>query len=56
MGFKVRGRKLYANLTEDDNVSNIMHKLIMLKCEILDIETSKPTLEDYFIKIAGEKR
>jgi ABC-2 type transport system ATP-binding protein len=56
MGFRVKGRRLYANLGEDDNISSIMHKLIKLNCEIVDIETSKPTLEDYFVKIAGEKK
>jgi len=56
MGFRIRGRKLHANLTEDDSISSIMHRLVELDCEILDIETIKPTLEDYFVKITGENR
>lgn len=51
LGFRIRGRKLYKTLGNEEDLSRILHKLSKLGCEIRDIETRKPTLEDYFVKI-----
>ncbi len=57
-GFKVRGNKISKTLTTDQNISDILSTLEAKKFEIINIETRKPTLEDYFVKIlkkGGEK-
>lgn len=55
-GFVIRGNTLAKMLRIDENISEIVGLLVSKKYEIMDIETRKPTLEDYFIKILAEKR
>jgi len=55
-GFAVKGNMISKTIKTDENVSEILGLLSKMKYEITDIETKKPTLEDYFVKITGGKR
>lgn len=52
-GFKVKGRKLRKTLSFDQNLSEILQFLAKNGLDVMDVETKKPTLEDYFVKILG---
>lgn len=55
-GFNVKGNVLHKQIGMDKNISEILAMLASRKFEVVDIETRKPTLEDYFVKILGGKR
>ncbi len=55
-GFAARGNIISKTMKTDENVSEILGLLSKMKYEIIDIETKKPTLEDYFVKITGGKK
>ena len=54
-GFKVSGNSISKTLSLDENVSEIIGLLAGRKYIVLDIETRKPTLEDYFVKMIGKE-
>ena len=54
-GFKIRGNVISKNLAMDENISEVIGLLVGRKYKILDIETKRPTLEDYFVKISNNK-
>lgn len=53
-GFKIRGNKIYKSVGIDKNISEVLSVLGKRKYEITNVETRKPTLEDYFVKITKE--
>ncbi len=55
-GFKISGNKISKNLSHDENLSEILSFLVKLGYKIQDIETKKPTLEDYFVKIVNGRK
>ena len=50
-GFKIKGNTISKTLKLDENVSEVIGLLTQKKYKIFDVETKKPTLEDYFVKI-----
>ncbi|MBL7160825.1 MAG: ABC transporter ATP-binding protein [Candidatus Aenigmarchaeota archaeon] len=50
-GFQVSGSVLKKRLAIGKSISNVLSTLQKNGYEVLDIETKKPTLEDYFVKI-----
>ncbi|MBL7206603.1 MAG: ABC transporter ATP-binding protein [Candidatus Aenigmarchaeota archaeon] len=51
-GFRVKGKKLYRKLSYDEDLSRILSIVVKSGCKIIDVETKKPTLEDYFVKMS----
>ncbi|MBW2970788.1 ABC transporter ATP-binding protein [Candidatus Woesearchaeota archaeon] len=51
MGFTVRGNSVSMPLSNNQNISTIISKLIKEGYHIVDMEIRKPSLEDYFIKM-----
>ncbi|HLD57160.1 MAG TPA: ABC transporter ATP-binding protein [archaeon] len=57
MGFSVSGNKISKKLSSDENLSQLLSDIAKLGYKVQDIETKKPTLEDYFVKIVdGQKK
>lgn len=54
-GFKITGNVLKKRLNVDENVSEPLAFLSKLGINVVDVETKKPTLEDYFVKMASKK-
>lgn len=54
-GFRIKGNTLYKTIPIDKNISEIVSLLTQKNYDILNIETKKPTLEDYFVKISRGK-
>ncbi|MBI4163751.1 MAG: ABC transporter ATP-binding protein, partial [Candidatus Aenigmarchaeota archaeon] len=55
-GFGVVGNRLSKKLSYDENLSEVLSTITNLGYKIHDVETKRPTLEDYFVKILnGEK-
>jgi len=54
--FNVKGKVLQRKLMYNENISNMLSLLHEKGYEILDIETKKPTLEDYFVKILKREK
>jgi ABC-2 type transport system ATP-binding protein len=52
--FQVSGNVLKRRLLVGENLSNILSLLHRKGYEILDVQTKKPTLEDYFVRILKE--
>jgi len=50
-GFQVSGSILRRRLLIGDSISNVLSMLQKRGYELIDVETKKPTLEDYFVKI-----
>lgn len=55
-GFRIKGNKISKSLDIDENISKILSALESKNYDIINIETKKPTLEDYFVKITKEGR
>ncbi len=55
MGFKIKGNILHKKIEMEENITAILAALAKKKVEILNIETKKPTMEDYFVKILDKK-
>ena len=55
-GFRVSGNRISKTLNLDENVSEIIGLLAGRKYKILDVETKRPTLEDYFVKMLSEMK
>ncbi len=55
-GFTITGRTLRKKVSLEENISEILAMLNEMNFEVVDVETKKPTLEDYFVKIIGEKK
>jgi len=55
-GFKVYGNILKKRLDTDENISKPLTVLNKLGINVINIETKKPTLEDYFIKITSRQK
>lgn len=55
-GFKIRGNTISKDLMLEENVSEIIGLLTQKKYKILNMETRKPTLEDYFVKILNSNK
>jgi len=51
-GFKINGKILQKKIKAGEDVSNLV-AMLSKRLEIVDIETKRPTLEDYFVKISG---
>ena len=43
-------------LPADENISETLSMLAEKGMEIIEIESRKPTLEDYFVKMLGDKK
>ncbi len=54
LGFHVNGTMLYKEMDIDENISELLSKLMRKGFKILDVESKKPTLEDYFVKMTGD--
>ena len=55
-GFVIKGNILKKELPADENISETLSMLAEKGIEITEIESRKPTLEDYFVKILGGKK
>lgn len=55
-GFLIKGNLLEKELPADENISETLSMLAEKGIEITEIESRKPTLEDYFVKILGDKK
>jgi ABC-2 type transport system ATP-binding protein len=55
-GFEVKGNRLHKKLSFNQNLSEVLQFLAKNGLDVTDVETRKPTLEDYFVKILGEKK
>ncbi len=55
-GFRIKGRTISRSIRVGDDVSGIISFLKRSGMTVTDIETVKPDLEDYFVKVAGGKR
>ena len=55
-GFRVSGKVLKKTLSAEDSISKSLAFLHTQGVKVLDIETKKPTLEDYFVKIASSQK
>lgn len=55
-GFSVSGRVLRKEVGIGDSLSGVLAFLSKRGMKILSVETRKPTLEDYFVKMASSKR
>ncbi len=55
-GFKIIGNRLRKTLSTDENLSGLISFIINRKMKMLDIESKKPTLEDYFVKISSRNK
>lgn len=55
-GFHILGTTIRKTLRLEENLSSILSLLHKKGIEILDVETRKPTLEDYFVKIVRERK
>lgn len=53
-GFRIKGNTVSKTISMERNISSIL-ALLEPRYEITDVETKKPTLEDYFIKITREE-
>lgn len=51
-GFTIRGRTLKKTLNVGDSVNEVLSVLSKNGIDVTDVETRKPSLEDYFVKIA----
>lgn len=49
--FQVKGRSIRRRLLSHENLSEVLSLLYKNGYKVLDVQTKKPTLEDYFIKI-----
>ena len=54
-GFRISGNVLRKKLRTDANVSEPLAFLAKLGIIVNDVETKRPTLEDYFVKMASNK-
>jgi len=55
MGFRIDGQKIRRKIDENASLSEILSELARNKIEIVSIETKKPSLEDYFVKMLGNR-
>ncbi|MBI4162865.1 MAG: ABC transporter ATP-binding protein [Candidatus Aenigmarchaeota archaeon] len=55
-GFKINKNVLSKSLKSEDDLNKAIHFLSKNKVKINDIEIKKPSLEDYFIKLAGDSK
>ncbi len=53
-GFTVSGNVLKKKMKTGEDLSRILDKLARRNFVVLDVETKKPSLEDYFVKIIGD--
>lgn len=56
LGFRVTGNKITKTLSHDENLSNVIFALSKYGYKVLDVETKRPSLEDYFVKILKVKK
>ncbi len=56
LGLKVKGSQVSMTIANEEGISEIISRLVGKGYHIKDIEVKRPKLEDYFVKIAGEKR
>lgn len=56
-GFKILGKnRIHKNLQLGESLSGVLSSLSRMGLDVTNIETKKPTLEDYFVKIMEEKK
>lgn len=55
-GFAVSGNTIRKSLSLDENISDVLSLLADRGIRITDLESRKPTLEDYFVSMLDEKR
>jgi len=53
-GFRIKGNKISKSVSNDKNISEILSLLESRGLRINYVETRKPTLEDYFVKMLNE--
>jgi ABC-2 type transport system ATP-binding protein len=56
MGLKVSGNRVSTSLANEEGISEIISSLVRKGYTLKDIEVKRPKLEDYFVKLAGEKK
>ncbi len=56
LGFHVHGTFLKKTMNTDDDMNFLLSQLVKNGFEVLHVESKKPTLEDYFVKMMGVKR
>ncbi len=54
-GFKIRGKTLRKQLKPGESLSTNLSFLSRNGIQVLDVETKRPTLEDYFVRVARRK-
>ncbi|MBI4020748.1 MAG: ABC transporter ATP-binding protein [Candidatus Aenigmarchaeota archaeon] len=54
-GFRVTGNVLSVRLRSEEDLSPLLSLLHRKGYQVVDVQTRKPTLEDYFVKVAGGK-
>lgn len=52
-GFKISGNKISKNMLYNEDLTQLLSKVSELGYRIYDIQTKRPTLEDYFVKIVS---
>jgi ABC-2 type transport system ATP-binding protein len=55
-GFRISGNVLRKNVRSDENMSVPLALLAKLGIRVTDVETKRPTLEDYFVKMTANSR
>jgi len=53
-GFKIKGNKISKSISNDKNISEVLSLLESRGLKTTYVETRKPTLDDYFVKILSE--
>jgi len=55
MGFSISGNLLRKKMDTGEDISKIITRLGSMGIKITDVESRRPTLEDYFVKVAGDQ-
>jgi ABC-2 type transport system ATP-binding protein len=55
-GFRIKGNKISKSVSNDRNISEILSLLESRGFRVTYVETRKPTLDDYFVKILSEAK
>ena len=55
-GFRISGNSLRKTLSSDESISGLLAFLHGQGISVMDVETKRPTLEDYFVKMASAKK
>lgn len=55
-GFRIKGNKISKSVGNDKNISEVLSLLESRGLRVTYVETRKPTLDDYFVKILSEAK